>query len=91
MECQHTTTQGREGVDRSSWCIACGERVLVVHDRPCRECAHYWPRAFCNPSRIGLCGHKEVGPMTVTADMHVTYYVKPGPHRHGLCFETKEA
>lgn len=92
MECQHTVTRTREGPSRDSWCIACGVRVMAVHDRPCRECVSYEPRdTGGGESRIGICKHKDHGPMYVTSDMHVTYYVDPGLYRYGLCFETKPA
>lgn len=62
---------------------------MAVHDRPCKECVHYGPRAFADPERVGLCNHKDHGPSYVTADMHVTYYVTPGPGHYDLCFEAK--
>jgi hypothetical protein len=88
MTCQHTVTQGREG-SRNSWCVACGALTLIVHSETCAGCRHYEPEStpFGPHPRVGMCRHKDVGPMRITASMHVTYYAEPGPHRHGLCFE----
>lgn len=86
MDCDHTVTQCREG-EKGSWCCKCGVKVMMVHDRPCGECSHYEPeQEWYGPHpRVGFCRHPDHR-MRVTAGMHVTYYLEPGPHRHGLCF-----
>lgn len=79
-ECVHAITQGRDG-QKGSWCVACGIKVLEVHDRPCAECRHSemnW--------RPPVCRHHL---MVITRDMHVTYFIGRPAGKGGLCFEGK--
>lgn len=75
--CRHIVTRSR-GVAGGSECVECGALVMLVHDRPCRECQH--ARQL---SDGWICRHHL---MAISADMRVTYYVEPGPGRSGLCF-----
>ncbi len=83
MDCDHITSMGREG-ETGSWCKECGTKVLEVHDRPCSECVHFYPRE----GSTGMCNHHH---MRVIRDMHVTYWLVDGPGRSGLCFQEREA
>jgi hypothetical protein len=83
MSCQHTVTQGRPGPDRGSWCVACGEKVWSVHDRPCGECRHFKELDAAYHS----CARHH---MRITASMHVTYRVGNDAGDRGLCFEAKD-
>lgn len=38
--CNHTVSQGRVG-EKGSWCLACGEKVLEVETRECRDCYYF--------------------------------------------------
>jgi hypothetical protein len=79
--CQHIVGTGRPG-EKGTWCLACGVKILEVHDRPCRECRHSqelldgW---ICSPKL-----------MAITPDMLVTYWLVSGSGRYGLCFEDRE-
>jgi hypothetical protein len=89
-ECANSSAStGRFGDERGrSWCISCGGLLMEAHTEPCSACRHFTPdRLF---GRTGICGAKLMG---VTADMRVTYYVRPDPRagRHGLCFEAAGA
>lgn len=90
MTCAHTITKGRPG-ETGSWCIACGVKVMAVHDRPCGECRFYREDTFSLSGKLGFCTHPAHS-MTVTRDMHVTYYVvNDEPWRYPLCFEEIDA
>ncbi len=73
MPCRHTISQGRAGED-GSWCRACGEKVLDVDPRECRNCSHYSALLTGPICRQHL--------MRVTPDMHVTYRIA-----EGTCFK----
>ena len=77
MTCQHAAAQSRAGED-GAWCTSCGEKVLDVDHRECRDCAHY--RLVVGGS---VC-KKHL--MVVVPEMRVTYSVVDG-----TCFEQAPA
>lgn len=72
-ECNHTETKGRES-ETGSWCVKCGEKVLEVETRPCKNCLNYRKLVDGSVCRKMLMG--------VTPNMLVTYWVEKG-----TCFE----
>lgn len=73
MTCRHIVSQARPG-EAGTWCISCGEKVLDVDHRECRDCAHYRVVVGGSVCRRHL--------MAVVPEMHVTYQIIDGS-----CFE----
>ncbi len=74
--CQHTLQIGREG-HKGTWCQDCGEQVLDVDPRECKDCKHYSDktgRSICKKHLMG-----------VTPTMHVTFHIAKG-----TCWEDTE-
>ena len=70
-DCTHTVSQGRAGAKSGqSWCVECGEQVLDVEVRPCRECNHFFSSVGYNGCRKHL--------MAVSPSMHATFFIAKG-------------
>lgn len=67
--CKHTVSQGRVG-EKGSWCLACGEKVLEVETRVCRDC--YYFKEIVGGS---VCKRHLMG---VTPGLHVTFQIEKG-------------
>lgn len=69
MSCNHTMTQGKKG-EKGWWCTDCGEKVMDVETRQCKDCKY----CFATPGYHGCKKHM----MRVTPTMNVTFDVKQG-------------
>ena len=82
-KCKHIATQGREG-ETGSWCLECGEKVLEVETRVCRDCAHFQQFEFLLQPLVNVPPYCKKKQMSVMENLHVTYHIA-----EGTCFEEK--